>query len=61
MKEDIKTQNEIELQKMLAEKRLALRDMRFNVAGSKIKNVREQRTTRRNIARILTEVNNRGK
>jgi ribosomal protein L29 len=59
MTEDIKTLSESDLQKHYTEKREALRGMRFNVAGSKIKNVREQSATKKDIARILTEVNKR--
>ena len=46
-----------DLQKELAEKRKALYDFRFGVAGSKIKNVKEARGLRKDIARILTELN----
>jgi len=57
--ENITTQNDAELAKAYTEKRETLRGMRFNIAGSKIKNVREQRSTKKDIARILTEVNKR--
>jgi len=50
-----------ELEKMLQGKRKALRLFRFGIAGSKIKNVREGRNARREIARILTEINRRKK
>ncbi len=43
-----------DLMKELGEKRVALRDMRFGVAGSKSKNVKEQKTVKREIARIET-------
>lgn len=46
-----------ELLKVLAEKRVAVRDFRFGMAGSKIKNVKEGRNLRKDIARILTEIN----
>lgn len=59
MTEEIKTLSDADLQKAYAEKRAALRGMRFNIAGSKIKNVMEQKTVKRDIARILTEVNKR--
>jgi len=48
-----------ELEKLLAEKREALRRFRFDVAGSRIRNVREGRVLRRFIASILTEINGR--
>ena len=40
--------------KELNEKRLSLRDVRFGVAGSKSKNVKEQRNIKKDIARIHT-------
>lgn len=43
-----------ELNKLVAEKREALRLFRFGNSGSKSKNVKEGRTIRREIARILT-------
>ncbi len=46
-----------ELEKMLAEKREALRMFRFEMAGGKIKNVKTGRRVRTDIARILTLMN----
>ena len=43
-----------ELNKVLAEKRKALQTFRFNISGSKVKNVKEGITLRKDIARILT-------
>ncbi|MCK9352414.1 MAG: 50S ribosomal protein L29 [Candidatus Paceibacterota bacterium] len=57
MAKEIKTKTDEELIKELSEKRTALSGMKFNIAGSKIKNVREQRGTKKEIARILTELN----
>jgi ribosomal protein L29 len=56
---DIKTKTDEELIKGLAEKQVSLNGMKFNIAGSKIKNVREQRATKKDIARFLTELNTR--
>lgn len=44
---------------MVADKREALRSMRFNAAGSRSRNVREGRDTRKEIARMLTEIRSR--
>jgi ribosomal protein L29 len=44
----------IELEKELHDKRVALRDFRFSMSGGKVKNVREGRKVRREIARALT-------
>jgi ribosomal protein L29 len=60
MSDSIKTQNDKDLEKAVMEKREHLRDVRFNIAGSKVKNVRDQRGTKRDIARILTELRARG-
>ncbi|TSC66994.1 MAG: hypothetical protein CEO19_404 [Parcubacteria group bacterium Gr01-1014_73] len=48
-----------ELEHLLAEKREALRKFRFGIAGSKSRNVKEGRNTRKEIARILTEIRRR--
>lgn len=48
-----------ELTRMLAEKREALRTFRFNSAGSALRDVRAYRTDRKDVARILTELNAR--
>lgn len=46
-----------DLQKALTEKRVILRDFRFGVAGSRTKNVKEGRGAKKDIARIMTELN----
>lgn len=43
-----------ELQNRLQDARGKLRELRFQLAGGKVKNVREIRATRRAIARLLT-------
>ena len=53
------TKTPADLTKMLAEKREALRVFRFGGAGSRSRNVREGRNLRKDIARILTELNAR--
>lgn len=55
---DFKTKTVADLEKMLAEKREALRIFRFGAAGAKTKNVKEGRTTRKDIARIMTALSN---
>lgn len=54
MKNKFSQKNKSDLEKELSEKRLTVRDIRFGTAGSKNKNVKEQRTIKRDIARILT-------
>lgn len=54
---DIKNKTHSDLTKMLNEKRDALRAFRFGAAGAKTKNVKEGKLLRKDIARILTIVN----
>ena len=56
-KEKIKEFSRMEprdLQRLLQEKRERLRQLRFDLAGGKVKNVREIRETKKDIARIST-------
>ena len=48
--------NTKELLNELAGKRKALYDFRFAVSGSKIKNIKEGRNIRKDIARLLTKI-----
>lgn len=50
-----------EINKTLNEKREQIQKISFGLAGSKNKNVRLARTTRREIAQILTELHSRNK
>ena len=43
-----------ELQRMLSSSQEKLRKLRFNLASGKVKNIREIRELRKDIARILT-------
>lgn len=52
-----KDKNKADLVKALYEKREALRAFRFGEAGSKTRNVKEGGALRKEIARILTELN----
>jgi len=54
---DYKRMGKKELSKLLAENREKMRQMKFELSGGKIKNVREIRRMRRDIARILTLLN----
>jgi ribosomal protein L29 len=56
---EIKGKNKVDLQKLLSEKRQALHAFRFSIAGSKQKNMKEGRDIRKDIARILTEINSK--
>jgi large subunit ribosomal protein L29 len=51
---EIKQRSKKELREVLAEKREKLRELRFELAAGKVKNVREIRIIKKDIARILT-------
>ena len=48
-----------DLIKMLNEKREALRKFRFGISGSKTRDVKEGKNSRKEVAQILTELNSR--
>ncbi len=50
----LQNKSRLELKKLIANKREKLRVLRFHLAGGKLKNVREVRQTKKDIARILT-------
>lgn len=54
---EFKDKNEKDLNKLLTEKEEGLRSFRFGISGSKVRNVREGRGLRKDIARIKTELN----
>ena len=51
---DIKNKSQVELEKNLEETRVALRNFRFAMSGTKPKNVKEQRNLRKKAAAILS-------
>lgn len=58
---DIAKKSVKDLEKLLKEKREELREFRFASAGSRTRNVREGRNTRKLIAQILTELQTRNR
>lgn len=54
MKSDIKNKTKADLEAIIKDKREALKNFRFGISGSRVKNVREARTTRKDIARAIT-------
>lgn len=56
---DLLEKKDRDLTKLLSEKEEALKNFRFGIAGSKIRNVREGRSLRKEIARIKTEFSRR--
>lgn len=53
-KKDLQNKSAKELAGLLAEKQAGLQKFRFGIAGSNVRNVREGRALRRDIARIHT-------
>jgi len=54
---DFKTKTTDELNRLILENRQKLQAFRFAMAGSKQKNVKEGKGLRKEIARLLTELN----
>jgi large subunit ribosomal protein L29 len=51
---ELRQKSKAELQKILQDNRERLRQLRFDLAAGKVKNVREIRKIKKDIARILT-------
>jgi len=51
---ELQQKSKSELQKILSDNREKLRQLRFDLAAGKVKNVREVRKIKKDIARILT-------
>ena len=56
---EIKKLSDKELLKTLDEKRRAVRQFRFDITGSKVKNLKEGGSIRKDVARLLTELTSR--
>ena len=54
---DFKNKTKSELVSILSSKRNALKDFRFGIAGSKVRNVKEGKALKKDIARVLTLIN----
>ncbi len=54
---ELKTKSISELHSILAEWRDKLRELRFKDSNKQLKNIREIRAIKRNIARVLTLIN----
>ncbi|MFA5173051.1 MAG: 50S ribosomal protein L29 [Candidatus Paceibacterota bacterium] len=52
--EEIMNKSEAELLKSVSDKKESLRSLRFDLAAGKIKNVKEIKNTKKEIARIFT-------
>ncbi len=58
---ELKKLSDKELQKLLDEKQKAVRQFRFDITGSKVKNLKEGGSTKKDVARILTELTARAR
>lgn len=56
-KENFKNKPIAELMKELAEQKQKLVDLKFDLSAGKVKNIKEIRKIKKNIAKILTAVN----
>ena len=54
---DLRQKSNEELNLLLSESQKKLRELRFNLASGKVKNVRSVRALKKDIARILTILN----
>lgn len=58
--QDIRKKSDSDLEKMLGELRGNVRDLRFRVANKELKNHQQLRGARKDIARILTVLKEKG-
>ncbi len=56
---DINKLSDKEIEKLLEEKRSSVRQFRFDVSGSKVKNIKEGANARKDVARLLTDLSAR--
>lgn len=54
---ELRQKTNTELKKTLVDLRDKLRELRFNLSGGKVKNIKEVHQTKKDIARILTLLN----
>jgi len=54
---ELKQKSKIELERLLIDNRQRLRQLRFDLTAGKVKNVREIRKIKKDVARILTIIN----
>lgn len=58
---ELRLKQEEELNQLLSESQKKLRELRFNLASGKVKNVRTIRVLKKDMARILTILNEKSK
>ncbi len=57
---ELRLKSKKELRSTLVKLRDKLRELRFNLAGGKVKNIKEVHQTKKDIARILSLLNEQG-
>jgi len=57
---DIRKKSEADLKKMLGELQGSMRDLRFKIAGKELKNHQQLKAARKDIARIITVLKEKG-
>ncbi len=57
---EIKEKNKNELKKLLEDKKELSRKLRFDIASKQVKNHREYRNAKKDVAKILTVLNEKG-
>ncbi|MBU3923063.1 50S ribosomal protein L29 [Patescibacteria group bacterium] len=55
---ELRQKSDSELKRTLIDSRDKLRELRFNLAGGKVKNIKEVHQVKKDIAKILTLLNN---
>ncbi|MBU2564271.1 50S ribosomal protein L29 [Patescibacteria group bacterium] len=55
---ELRQKSDSELKRTLIDLRDKLRELRFNLAGGKVKNIKEVHQVKKDIAKILTLLNN---
>jgi large subunit ribosomal protein L29 len=58
---ELRQRNQKELERLLIREREKLRQLRFDLASGKVKNIRKIREVKKDIARILTILNEKSK
>lgn len=53
---ELKKLSQAELEKLLKEERAHVRQFRFDITGSKVKNIKEGANAKKTVARVLTEL-----
>lgn len=56
--QEFKNKDKKELEKIITEKKEILKNLRFDLASGKVKNIKEIKKARKDVAKIMTVINN---